>query len=118
MVFLSGMHPAAPIPPPPSADAGLLGGLTIAMWNYMGWDNASTIAAEVKRPQRNYPLAMIITVILVPVSYLLPVWAARHAGLDPKGWLAGAWVQAADLISGEWLRTAVVIGRMLNPIGV
>jgi len=117
MVFLSGMHPAAPIPPSPSADAGLLGGITIAMWNYMGWDNPSTIAAEVKRPQRNYPLAMIVTVILVTVTYLLPVWAARHAGLDPKDWLTGAWVKAAGLISGKWLATAVVIGGMVSAIG-
>ena len=29
-----------------------MGGMLIAMWNYMGWDNASTIAQEVERPQR------------------------------------------------------------------
>src|SRR5258707_14398058 len=60
---------------------------------------------------------MISTVILVTVSYLLPVWAARHAGLDPKDWLTGAWVKAADLISGKWLGTAVVIGGMVSAIG-
>src|SRR6266404_2292397 len=27
---------------------GLLGGVMVAMWNYMGWDNASTIAQEVE----------------------------------------------------------------------
>jgi amino acid transporter len=117
MIFLSGIHPAAPVPRFAPADAGLLAGISIAMWNYMGWDNASTIAAEVKRPQRNYPLAMIISVILVTVTYLLPVWAARHAGLDPKGWLTGAWVKAAELVSGGWLGTAVVIGGMVSAIG-
>ena len=29
---------------------GFIGGMLIAMWNYMGWDNASTIAAEVSAP--------------------------------------------------------------------
>src|SRR6266850_2388738 len=43
---------------------GLLGGVLVAMWNYMGWDNASTIAQEVERPQRTYPKAMIAAVIL------------------------------------------------------
>src|SRR6266852_3122592 len=33
-------------------ELGLLGGVLVAMWNYMGWDNASTIAQEVERPQR------------------------------------------------------------------
>src|SRR5207249_4126778 len=37
-------------------------GLT-SLW-LMGWDNASTIAQEVERPQRTYPRAMIATVIL------------------------------------------------------
>src|SRR6202040_695659 len=43
---------------------GLLGGVLIAMWNYMGWDNASTIALEVERPQRTYPKAMMAAGIL------------------------------------------------------
>src|SRR6202035_5140850 len=41
------------------ASVGLLGAVLVAMWNYMGWDNASTIAQEVERPQRTYPRAMI-----------------------------------------------------------
>src|SRR6266404_203569 len=51
---------------------GLLGGVLVAMWNYMGWDNASTIAQEVERPQRTYPKAMIAAVILVSLTYVLP----------------------------------------------
>ena len=50
----------------------LLGGIAIAMWNYMGWDNVSTIAGEVDRPQRTYPLAMLGSLLLVEASYLLP----------------------------------------------
>jgi len=117
MVLIAGIQPAAPAPPAPSSDPGLLAGITIAMWNYMGWDNASTVAAEVKRPERNYPLAMIITVALVTLSYVLPVWAARHVGLDPKDWVTGAWVNAASLIAGNWLGTAVVIGGMGSALG-
>ncbi|MGB9416705.1 MAG: APC family permease, partial [Acidobacteriaceae bacterium] len=29
--------------------------IMVAMWNYMGWDNATTVANEVEDPQRNYP---------------------------------------------------------------
>ncbi|MGH9563243.1 MAG: amino acid permease, partial [Terracidiphilus sp.] len=32
---------------PVTSTIGLAGGVLIAMWNYMGWDSASTIAAEV-----------------------------------------------------------------------
>src|SRR6195256_3490125 len=60
---------------------GLLGGTLIAMWNYMGWDNASTIALEVERPQRTYPKAMIAAVILVSLTYVLPFAAVYLAGV-------------------------------------
>ena len=53
------------------------------MWNYMGWDNLSTIADEVDRPQTTYPLAMFGSVTLVIASYLLPVMAVAAARLDP-----------------------------------
>ena len=51
----------------------ILGGLLICMWNYMGWDNASTIATEVERPQRTYPRAMLAAVVIVALTYILPV---------------------------------------------
>src|SRR4029077_13569477 len=30
---------------------GFIGGLFVAMWNYMGWDNASRVAQEVEKPE-------------------------------------------------------------------
>jgi len=38
---------------PAAAGLGLVGGVLVAMWNYMGWDNASTIAQEVEAPAEN-----------------------------------------------------------------
>jgi amino acid transporter len=46
---------AGAVTTPATSTVGLIGGMLIAMWNYMGWDNASTIATEVERPQRTYP---------------------------------------------------------------
>ncbi len=60
MVVLAVVMPAGPVQAAVPADhVDLLGGILIAMWNYMGWDNLSTIAGEVERPQRTYPLAML-----------------------------------------------------------
>ena len=117
MIFFSAVHTAAPAPPALPAEAGLLAGISVAMWNFMGWDNASTVAGEVERPQRAYPVAMIIAVILVTATYVAPVWAVRRAGLDPATWPAGTWVAAADAIAGNWLGTLVVIGGMVGAIG-
>ena len=84
----------------PSQHVDLFGGILIAMWNYMGWDNVSTIANEVDRPQRTYPLAMVGALILVTASYVLPVAAVAHARLDVGMWTAGDWVDAGRILGG------------------
>ena len=117
MILFSGMRAAAPAAGGPLAGTGLFAGISVAMWNYMGWDNASTVAGEVERPQRTYPAAMLVTVILVTASYVAPVWAVRRAGLDPATVSAGTWAAAADAIAGGWLGTLVVIGGMVGAIG-
>ncbi len=83
----------------------------------MGWDYASTIADEVERPERTYPLGILLTVALVVVTYVLPVWAARRAGLDPRDWSTGAWVDAGNAIGGRWLGTAIVLGAVVAAFG-
>ena len=103
---------------PQNASVDLLGGVVIAMWNYMGWDNASTIAGEVQNPQRTYPLAMFGAVALITVSYVIPVFALSRTGMDPTGFTTGAWVQAAAHIGGSWLGFAVVVGGMICGLGM
>jgi amino acid transporter len=94
---------AAPVP---LRHADLLGGVLIAMWNYMGWDNLSTIAGEVEKPQRlgfvgeiyqraKNPLVIQLLVIfftvkLIALASLIAICLARRidssaAGTDP-GW--------------------------------
>src|SRR5437660_8287344 len=103
---------------------GLLGGVLVAMWNYMGWDNASTIAQEVERPQRTYPKAMIAAVVLVALTYVLPFVAVYLAGI-PASTLGsdGAWARVAGPVGGkfkgfEWLRFLIVLGGMMSAFGM
>jgi amino acid transporter len=93
------------------------GGILIAMWNYMGWDNLSTIADEVDRPQRTYPLAMFSSVILVIASYLLPVMAVAVARVDPGIWSTGSWVDAGQALGGSSLALAVAAAGMIGALG-
>src|SRR5262249_34876580 len=90
----------------------------IAMWNYMGWDNASTIAKEVHHPQKTYPRAMLVSVILISLSYLLPVLAVYITGLPSSAFETGSWADIAGLIAGNWLRVALVLGGMLSGFGM
>src|SRR5579864_371927 len=111
---LAGGAGAAPVP---LRHADLLGGVLIAMWNYMGWDNLSTIAGEVEAPQRTYSRAMFGAVVLVVVSYVLPVAAVARTGIDPNSWTAGGWADVARLIGGETLAVAIALAGIIGAIG-
>jgi len=115
--------PAAPVAST-IGSVGLLGGILIAMWNYMGWDNASTIAQEVARPQRTYPKAMIAAVILVSLTYVVPFAAVYLAGVPAAAFTGdGAWAQVAGLVGGtwhgaNWLGFLLVLGGMMSAFGM
>jgi len=103
---------------------GLLGAVLVAMWNYMGWDNASTIAQEVERPQRTYPKAMIAAVILVSVTYILPFVTVYFTGIPASAFTEdGSWAAIAGQLGGtimgiQWLRFVVTIGGMMSAFGM
>ena len=97
--------------------ADLLGGILIAMWNYMGWDNLSTIAGEVESPQRTYTRAMFGALVLVTVSYLLPVAAVSRTGLDPNAWTEGGWVDVGQIVGGQVLGVAIAVAGVLGAVG-
>ena len=101
----------------PLRHADLLGGVLIAMWNYMGWDNLSTIAGEVKDPQKTYTRAMCGAVLLVVVSYLLPVAAVARTGVDPNRWTTGGWVDVGRIVGGESLAIAIAAAGVVGAIG-
>ena len=45
----------------------------------MGWDNASTIAGDVQDARRTYTRAMSISLLLVVLTYVVPILAVAHA---------------------------------------
>jgi amino acid transporter len=102
----------------PVTHADMGGAVSVALWNYMGWDNASTVAQEVDNPQRNYPLAMLGSVTLVAITYILPLAAVGLAGIAADQFSTGAWTDAARTIVGPALGLAVVLGGMINGAGM
>jgi amino acid transporter len=103
---------------PTTSNVDILGGLLIAMWNYMGWDNASTIATEVERPQRTYPRAMIASVVIVSLTYIVPVAAMWMTGLHASAWETGSWADIAGMLGGPLLRIGLVLGGMMSAFGM
>jgi amino acid transporter len=116
---VTGAHTAQEV-----AEFGLIGGVLVAMWNNMGWDNASTIAQEVERPRRTYPRAMIAAVILVALTYILPFVAVYIAGVPASAFAGeGSWARVAGMVAGtwrglNWLGFLLVLGGMMSAFGM
>jgi amino acid transporter len=103
---------------PSKSDVGILTGLLICMWNYMGWDNASTIATEVEKPQHTYPRAMLLAVVIVAISYIVPVAAMWMTGLPAGSWDTGFWADVAGILGGPLLRFGLALGGMISGFGM
>lgn len=105
----------------PLRNADIMGGILVAMWNYMGWDNTSTIANDVDRPQRTYPLAMAASVTLIALTYVLPVAAMGATGLDPNRWSTGGWADVASAVipgaTGAALALSITAVGMIAAFG-
>ena len=118
-VFHGGMFAAGHAAP---RHADILGGVLVAMWNYMGWDNTSTVASEVENPQRTYPRAMASAVALVALGYVLPIGAVALTGLDANRWETGGWADVARAVlgtgvAGVAVALGITVGGMLGAAG-
>jgi len=102
----------------PTMGMDLAGAVSVTLWNYMGWDNASTVAQEVEEPQRNYPRAMLSAAGLVALTYVLPLGAVALAGIPAEQFSTGAWTDAAREVVGPWLALCVVVGGTINGFGM
>nr|KAG5691886.1 hypothetical protein BaRGS_033249 [Batillaria attramentaria] len=72
-------------------------GLTLAVYScnyaYVGWDTLNLSVEEVKNPQRNIPLAILLAVAVAAVCYLLAI-VAYHAVLTTPQIVSGVAVAA------------------------
>jgi APA family basic amino acid/polyamine antiporter len=82
--------------------AGFMAALVAALWAYDGWNDLNMVAGEVKRPERNIPIALIAGVATVGVLYVLV-----NAGVQyvlPANVIAASQRPASDAV-------ALVVGR-------
>jgi amino acid transporter len=95
--------------------SALLLGLSIISFNFSGWDNVSTFAAEVDRPQRNYPLALAGALLALVLCYLLPMLAGLSVTTSPEIWNTDAgWPVLSRLIGGAWLGALVAAAGVVS----
>jgi basic amino acid/polyamine antiporter, APA family len=88
--------------------SGFAAAMLGALWAYDGWNNVSYMAGEVKRPERNLPLALITSMLIVMGLYVLANVSYYYV-LTPT---QIASIPAASSVAAEATR------RVLGPIAV
>jgi len=93
--------------------AAMAAALQGAFWAYDGWNTVTYIAGEVKKPQRNLPLSLIVGMLMVMVIYMLINLAYSY--VLPIDAMASSKLVAADVAEkcfsggGRWIAAAVMI---------
>jgi len=120
----------------PSIFFGVVAALSGAFWAYDGWNNVTYLAGEIKNPQRNIPLGLVIGTVIVIIVYVLVNLAyiyvlpldeiakselvASDAAKRILGNIGGGFVAAAVLVStfgtanGTIMASARVYHAMAN----
>jgi len=88
--------------------AGFVAAMLGALWAYDGWNNITFMAGEVKQPERNLPLGLIISMFVVMGLYLLVNVSYYHV-LTPT--------QVANVATSSSV-AAEVVRRLLGSIAV
>ena len=93
---------------------GALGlGISQSVWNYSGWDNASTVGGEIHESGATYPRALFRALPLVTAAYLVAVVPAL-AVTDWHAWRDGAWPALAATVAGRWLAAWIAAAGMIS----
>jgi basic amino acid/polyamine antiporter, APA family len=83
--------------------AGFAAALVAALWAYDGWNDLNMVAGEVKRPERNIPIALIAGVATVGLLYVLVNAGVQY--VMPASAIAASPRPASDAV-------ALVMGHM------
>jgi APA family basic amino acid/polyamine antiporter len=83
--------------------AGFMAALVAALWAYDGWNDLNMVAGEVKKPERNIPIALIAGVATVGLLYVLVNAGVQY--VIPANAIAASPRPASDAVS-------LVVGRM------
>jgi len=95
--------------------AGFFAALVAALWAYDGWNDLNMVSGEVRHPERNIPIGLIVGVSVVAVLYMLTNAAVQY--VLPASAVAASErpaSQATALAVGAWGAGIVSLGMALS----
>ncbi len=106
----------------PLREVDWLSFMNVLFWSTNYWDTVSTLAGEVKRPSKTFPRALMYAVVLVVLSYLLPLLvgigvAGAPGGDDGDDWKLGFFATVARRVGGPALAWSMVVAAAVSQLG-
>lgn len=112
-------NPALPFVPPGKPLTGVFGsGLALAMWNYAGYEQLSSVTQEMKNPQRTFARLLVWNTPLTILTYALPVTFAIAVLGNWSAWNTGYIVTASGLIGGVPLGLAMFVASIIGTLAL
>ncbi|MEW5978980.1 MAG: APC family permease [Acidobacteriota bacterium] len=124
--YLLGHPPAGPAEftrpffDPTTFHAGaVLGGTSIAVLTYIGFDGISTLSEEVENPRRNVLLATVLTCLTIGILSSLQVYAAQLIWPAAERFpdVDTAFVHVAGRAAGSWFFGVVTVTLLVANVG-
>ncbi len=108
-------NPMLPLAPPGKPFGAVFGaGLALAMWNYAGFEQLSTIAGEMEGGQKTFLRALAWNSVLVTLTYLVPGTLALAALGNWSAWKTGYMVEAARQVGGPVLGALMLAASIIG----
>ncbi len=95
--------------PTVSAPGPILSGMVVAFWAYVGFENLTFIAGEMRHPRRDFPLAMIVAFLVYGgLAVALTVIIAALIPHDQVSAFSGLF-QLAERLTPAWLAMSIIV---------
>jgi amino acid transporter len=104
----------------PFGITGITGAAGLIFFSYIGLDAVSTAGEEVTNPRRTMPLAIIIALVTVTVTYVVVALVAVGAqpAADFEGQEAGLAAILEKVVGGSWPGSVVAAGAVISIFSV
>src|SRR5271168_2756142 len=112
-------NPVVPFAPPGQPFGKVFGqGLALAMWNYAGYEQLSSMTGEMKDSQRTFVRLLAWNTPMNILTYILPTTLALAALGNWQEWKTDYIVTASRLIGGPALGAAMLIAAMIGTLSL
>ena len=97
----------------------ILGGTSLAVLTYIGFDGISTLSEEAKNPRRNIMLATVFVCLLTGLLASIEVYAAQLIWPGSQGFpdVDTAFVFVAERAGGRWLFLLINVTLLVATVG-